>query len=959
MTEINKEIPLFEYEPYHNYRLIRALLFLFILLSSIIQVQAQNPDSVIVQKLFQHVYQLVTQGNYRQADLVADSIIEHHEHILLNETTIASDVYNLGLTAKQRIAGVDEVRKLWQHANHQLNQQDPVDYDGLARIYMTYAAMFNVGLQMDSIYFYLNPVEELLVNVEPESYSFIQFYYQKGRLAYNNFDYETQVSYLLRGLNHIDLYYPEHHLARISYCNAIGIGFRNQNQYEEAIKYLKIGLATPAENTPSKLMHASIYNNLGLAYSDQGKYNECIECISNSLEQYQAYTSNFISEIGSGFDNLGRCYKRAGKIPEAKEYFRKSLQFMQTYLPENHRDYILPYLSLGSIKIDEHEVDSAELFFQFAKQTLIANGWTREDPGGNYIVEDPFDVFSGMLSLYKSQYEIDQDTTYLYKALDVMEDFIATTNDAFQKLNTVNSIENYFRRYESTYTNALECLYQLHNLNTTEKEELKALEWIEKFKAMELRYAYRRAEVKFSPVHEALNRGHEALMDSLRYFENLSYDEQADPDSILQLVIQARVKLQAWKERTRFSNPEYYNLIYQQELPAYDFENILADEESVVLFKLGDNCLYTIVADRDSSYFIKSAFPDSLHTCIDRWRNSIIEFGTTSKYDDRRAVALLNINNTYARLLYESIMRPIVDKLKPHLVIIPDGVLGYIPFGALLTNKVDDELKIKDYPYFIKTNSIGFSYSLALYKEMNEREARPQKTMLSVAPQFDQSAGGEFSRLHFNELEAASISKLFNGKLLAAQEATKSEFVRRVPEYQLVHLATHGKASDQQQNRSFLAYSVDTSGESKLYTGDIYNLSLQAELVSLSACETGLGKLSRSEGIISLARAFSFAGAKSVLSTLWQVNDKSTSNIMTDVYRQLKKGYSKRDALQRSTLNYIQSCTQAEAHPYYWSAFLTIGDQNAIQLHSKWKPWHLLVISLILIAFYFLLKKMF
>ena len=165
------------------------------------------------------------------------------------------------------------------------------------------------------------------------------------------------------------------------------------------------------------------------------------------------------------------------------------------------------------------------------------------------------------------------------------------------------------------------------------------------------------------------------------------------------------------------------------------------------------------------------------------------------------------------------------------------------------------------------------------------------------------------------------------------KKATKETFEKIVGDYRIVHLATHGKANDKIGDYCFLAFTEqkDSLQNELLYVRDIYNLSLNADLVVLSACETGIGELKRGEGVISLARAFAYSGAKSLITTLWSVNDKSTMQIMEGFYRQLKKGASKDAALWKAKQVYLEKSKHEQAHPFFWSAFIPIGDMQAVK----------------------------
>ena len=181
--------------------------------------------------------------------------------------------------------------------------------------------------------------------------------------------------------------------------------------------------------------------------------------------------------------------------------------------------------------------------------------------------------------------------------------------------------------------------------------------------------------------------------------------------------------------------------------------------------------------------------------------------------------------------------------------------------------------------------------------------------------------------------EVFKAQKLMRGDAVLDKKATKYAFESLVGDYRIVHLATHGKANDKIGDYCFLAFTEqkDSVQNELLYVRDIYNLRLNADLVVLSACETGIGELRRGEGVISLARAFAYAGAKSLVTTLWSVNDKSTLNIMEGFYRQLRKGAPKNQALWQAKLDYLAKSKSEMAHPFFWAAFVPIGDINPIK----------------------------
>jgi CHAT domain-containing protein len=182
------------------------------------------------------------------------------------------------------------------------------------------------------------------------------------------------------------------------------------------------------------------------------------------------------------------------------------------------------------------------------------------------------------------------------------------------------------------------------------------------------------------------------------------------------------------------------------------------------------------------------------------------------------------------------------------------------------------------------------------------------------------------------ESEVTSIANLFAGKNLGKALYTNQHadeaLVKsgQLKNYSLLHFATHGIVDEKDPELSRIYLQPGENAEDgNLFAGEIYNLELNANLVTLSACQTGLGKISKGEGVIGLSRALVYAGARNVIVSFWSVADESTSELMKDFYRQLLEnsshGYSK--DLRKAKLNLMRS--EKYNAPYYWAPFILIG----------------------------------
>jgi CHAT domain-containing protein len=150
---------------------------------------------------------------------------------------------------------------------------------------------------------------------------------------------------------------------------------------------------------------------------------------------------------------------------------------------------------------------------------------------------------------------------------------------------------------------------------------------------------------------------------------------------------------------------------------------------------------------------------------------------------------------------------------------------------------------------------------------------------------------------------------------------------------------------------------ADTIEDNRLYAYEIYNLPLNAEMAVLSSCSSGYGKMHRGEGMMSLARGFYYAGCPSIVMTLWQVSDKSSSELMTDFYKYLKKGKSKQEAMRLAKIDYLDASDDLTSNPYFWSGFVVLGDSSPIYRRSGMVYWISIIALFIGILLFFQYKK--
>lgn len=291
-----------------------------------------------------------------------------------------------------------------------------------------------------------------------------------------------------------------------------------------------------------------------------------------------------------------------------------------------------------------------------------------------------------------------------------------------------------------------------------------------------------------------------------------------------------------------------------------------------------------------------------------------------------------------AQSVYRTVLQPLERYLKldriSQLILVPDGSLLYVPFEALLTHKPDSE-EWRSMPYLLTSYRVSYTYNYNLVGDVGTGTTG-KRSLLALAPVFaeaDQQTqfGGKIvAPLPASEKELNAIAELFRASgrddysVYIGVEARKTRIKGgEASQYRMLHMATHGFVYPEDPVRSGVLLYPDKGEEGMLYSGELAGLNLDADLVVLSACETGLGKIRKGEGIIGLTRGFLFAGARNVVVTLWPVADESTSRLMTEFYRTiLQKNASFPTALSEAKMLLIRQGDFAA--PFYWAPFILV-----------------------------------
>lgn len=268
------------------------------------------------------------------------------------------------------------------------------------------------------------------------------------------------------------------------------------------------------------------------------------------------------------------------------------------------------------------------------------------------------------------------------------------------------------------------------------------------------------------------------------------------------------------------------------------------------------------------------------------------------------------------------------------LTIVPDGILHFIPFEALVTAPSAPGAKLRSAAYLIRRQEVRYAGSLATLLAQEALKPRPERFFLGVAPLFEGRERGlpplTAGRAEWQTLSAGGIDAL------TGPQADTAGLLAVAGRYRLLHFGTHARG-DAQGDRPPSIELYDAA----LMLPDIYALNLNADLVVLSACQTGLGAEQKGEGVMSLARAFAQSGAACILSSLWTVNDRSTTHLFQDFYRALGKGLPVGAALRTAKLRYLddKNIPSTGQSPYFWAGIVMVGADRQIQAPGDGWLW--------------------
>ena len=880
-----------------------------------------------------------------------ENFIENHPHIANSYNNIAiiySSQGNYEKSLENHFKALNIRKKIFNENN---NFELSTSYHNIA---IDYDLQGNYEKSLDYLFKSLNIKKKFLGTEHPDIadsyFSLSKAYNLKG-------DNKKSLEYISKALKIYKKFKNNSKIAMI--YNGMALIYKSQKKYKKALKYHFKSLKIKKKIFKKNHISFSIsYNNIALIYSDKKNYKKSLKYNFKAISILKNTFGEKHPEISSSYNNMFFVYL------EQKNY-EKAFECIQKAISSN----VMNFNEITNIdknpKIEKYK-DGIQLLNSLNYKAYLYQKLFFENKEEKY-----------------SQKAI---STYLScdTLISKMRKNLLSTQDK------IKFGEDNYMIYEASVKLCIELadIYS-DNLEQSNKYKKLAFYFSEQNKASVLLESIASADaLKFSGIPDTLLNLVRKFNIDIASYSNLKNIEE--DDSIKNIwndrLFKAKNSYDSLIKIFEKKYTKYYELKYNNTPVSLEEIQNKLNNKTVMLSYLTSEMDSTIsifaISKKD---FLVTHFnlPDNFSNDIRDLRHFL---STAVKANARTLRPLIfddgkfhypeEAYNLYKLLFPSKVDSFLNDKNIENLIIIPDGKMATVPFEVFLTEeykKVEDNKKFSELPYLLNKYNISYNYSATLFNNKKSKElsvndliafapvfndektsgtTKTTRSILSLSKDKTKTRSFLFDGRYVNplpgtEVEVDSIFNLYkkNGKkaMIKTHLHANENFVKsgELVKYKIIHFATHGFVNEEKPKFSGILFSQDTTvntdniyleysskqqNEGILYQSEIYNLEFNAELVVLSACETGLGKITKSEGVIGLTRALLYAGSKNIIVSLWQVSDDGTKELMIKFYENLLKNEKEKFSIHLRKAKNVLIKDGKYAHPYFWSPFILIGE---------------------------------
>ncbi|MEC4004099.1 CHAT domain-containing protein [Flavobacterium sp. SUN052] len=665
---------------------------------------------------------------------------------------------------------------------------------------------------------------------------------------------------------------------------------QNSGRIDLAISLLEDTLKNDNLTESQKAILAS---TLGANYLIKKETTKAKIQIEKAIKIYKKQSNNTLS--------LATCYKNLASI-----YFENKNYEMANSSFEIAENYLSKTPILGQIAMAKNYYDHALFYFNQQNYDKAISYITYTFKNTLYNYNDNDGHLPSKNKLFAN--------TVLLDALDLQAAIYTQQNlpkKALECYQLCFYIEELFQSL-LVYENS-KIIHQIGNRNRTEKcIEIYYNLYQKEKKILYLEKAFQLSEITKSSVlkqfsSKLISKEEKLIRKQLQDWNTIIIKEQqklnyADIDKINNAIKKQNELMLLLKSNETSNKNEIQTEINLNNL----YSKLEKDKAVLVSYFAGIEKLYSFTIENNSIKLLK---------IDDAFKNNSVFYGFINYFKDSNTITenpkeYNHIGNTVFNLL-----KLPINKSNKNLIIIPDGILNFLPFEALITEQSTTTNFAKMH-YLLNDFKVGYANSASFYLAEKPFQ-HTKKTVLGVFPVFENSN----LELAYSVDEMKAIQRNFKGKFLSKSQATFDNFKLNAGNYSILHLSTHADSGDIESPAIIKFYDQDI-----LYS-EFYTLDINPDLVVLSACETGLGKLYKAEGAMSISRGFQMAGAKNLLFSLWKVNDYTTSVFMEKFYKNIKDGSSFFDANHKAKLDFLSDSdiSNTKKSPYFWAPMVYYG----------------------------------
>ncbi|UZO82575.1 CHAT domain-containing protein [Aquimarina sp. ERC-38] len=890
------------------------------------------------------------------------------DHTLANAYTYLSRVYNR--TNNYSKAKDYLLKSLEQNIKKKEFKNEALNYIDMADIYR------ETGQHQLSINMYEKGIKTYQQN-NLSKYTNIAHCFVGLGIAYKEINkLDKALLYYQRALNIIVQKYGDFYIKSTYILNNLGNIYEQKKDfkkafyfYNKAIRIIKYKVGT------NNLRYARLINNKAYTLIQVESYKKALELTNLSFSIRKKLFDSSSLHFAYCYKNYGHIHKGLGDYNKAIFYFEKELETLDRYYGPSHPETLEAINNIASMYHKNKDYTKALNYYMKAiENNANPSKSTYKAEVAPFYPHAAIASYQGLADTYTVMFNDHCNTKYLKLA----QDTFVRSDQILKELNKTST----------TYQDKLEQAEQIKEVYagalsveglTNHSNPNYCFYLTERSKAMFLREALADNELKnLGLIPDSIQQKEKETKIDLAFYKSelVSLESSTDKDDnkipeVNSAIFSLRRSQDSLTNLIKEKFPEYFNLKHNSTVVSVpQLQTRLDDKTSVLQFFMYQEKAYAFLVDNNNIYQYAYQLPD-LEKDIIALNQSVVS-KNNSKY------------KKYATRLYQQLIMPFEHKIKArNLIIIPDGVLWQLNFDLLLTQNTNSN-NPKNFNYLTHKYAISYAnsatswYQGQVITKNKVKQTGKYRVKDCLAFSFSDSIQTKSKQqisltalrdakvdLPGTRKEIKAISSIVDGDYFYGNEAAETNFKKNVDKYKILHLALHGEVNHQNPENSKLLFTKtkDSIEDNQLYMHELFALKIPAELAVLSACNTGSGKINKGEGVMSLGKAFQYAGTKSLLLSSWEISDKTTPELMKLFYRNLKKGMNKAQALQKAKLTFLNGSKPQFASPFYWAGFYIVGNTDPIEFTTKATTAMLstssilliiLLLLMILILFYYL-----